>query len=402
MKPDKNKQLMLAAGSKSGQYDIEAPDQWKWVLQNCKDQTEKGMAWVKSKTTAYLHESPFCVDDAGNELEAQHMAAECGWTIGNAKNVLTELNRQGRIRIEKGKRIWYCADIPDAKPAEKGRTKGKTKSCVQMIWTTYQLDSIRNLSEDRQKQLNAKYTACLDWEKHLLADAIAAARNLTEQRKHTILQEYGVPKRRDEKKKRKPESLQLEIKLLSEPTFVHTPEPMSVQTSEKAAYEPKNRSVQSGPSFMSSAATTTEPQESLPSGEINKNLSSSSSVATRPAKPKPKEEERSLYKEFQNTYPKDHQDPKQKRLFEAKPRAAQALIIERLKTVWLNCPRWQDQDGRWIVSSVTFLTADYWTEEPPAALNQKKSAPANAKPSWDEMTEIIEKAKAAEKSAKAS
>ena len=55
MKPDKNKELMLTAGSKTGAYDIEAPDQWRWVMLHANDPLERAMAWVKSKTTAFLH-----------------------------------------------------------------------------------------------------------------------------------------------------------------------------------------------------------------------------------------------------------------------------------------------------------------------------------------------------------
>ena len=97
------------------------------------------MAWIKSKTTAHGHDSPFCVDENGNPFYLRHMAADCGWEEQTARNVVAKLHEQGRARIEtvsnNGKakrgvnRIWYCADVSQAR--EERRTKGDTDNSVQ-------------------------------------------------------------------------------------------------------------------------------------------------------------------------------------------------------------------------------------------------------------------------------
>lgn len=101
--------------------------------------------------------------------------------------------------------------------------------------------------------------------------------------------------------------------------------------------------------------------------------SSAFSVAVAPYQPNAEEEDsRSLYERFKAVYPAAHFDePKAKLLFEGKTLTQQATILERLE-VYLPCPRWQDDNGRWIPLASTWLRS-YDADPPPVV------KPANTK-----------------------
>ena len=126
---DKNTLLMKACGSKTGQWDPEPPDQWKYQMYHG-DAIARVVGWVKSKTTAYSR-SAFAVDEKGKVLTLKHMAADLGWKHQTAINVALEAAQEGLIRIEATAkkdpgRIYLCADIPGI-----GRRKGKLNNSVQ-------------------------------------------------------------------------------------------------------------------------------------------------------------------------------------------------------------------------------------------------------------------------------
>ena len=275
MKPDKNKELMLTAGSKTGAYDIEAPDQWRWVMLHANDPLERAMAWVKSKTTAFRHESPFCVDEHGKPVYVQHLAAEMGWKIHTAQNVLCELESQGRIRLEKGKRIWYCADVPTGNPdddpppplapeEEERRKKSKSRASVQRSWGTYVADFIANLPEEKQPEVFAKLETCVEWRREFFADGMAAMRNIADRVDDTTLREIGIPKKRLPKR-RESKCKWVQIKLFAEPAFVQSSCAEFVQNADSTSYKPETDFVDAR-AVVTSTAAATESAPRSPSG----------------------------------------------------------------------------------------------------------------------------------------
>lgn len=208
MKPDKNKQLMLDAGSTTGAYDIEAPDQWNWVMRHATDPLERAMAWVKSNTTAFRHESPFCVNDQKLPLSYRHLAADMEWADQTAKNILGELQKQGRVKL-KAKRIWYCANVPRAyeksaieteqsegEEPQKGRTIGERKYRVQSTFGAYVADSIGKLPEEKLLECLDEHEAWLPRKRRFFADLMAAGRIETDRHEDNMLLRWGIPKKR--------------------------------------------------------------------------------------------------------------------------------------------------------------------------------------------------------------
>src|SRR5215472_3474374 len=62
MRTKKPSQLMKQMGSRTGQFDPEPPDQWLYVLRHGRGE-EQAIAWIKSKTIAIGHDSPFAIDE---------------------------------------------------------------------------------------------------------------------------------------------------------------------------------------------------------------------------------------------------------------------------------------------------------------------------------------------------
>lgn len=261
MNEHKNKELMLACGSKNGAYDIEAPDQWKWVLNHSKDADEAAMAWVKSKTTAFHHESPYCVDEHGNALYAQHLATDKGWSLQSARNVLCRLASQGRIRLKKGQQIWYCADIPQARGADS--TNG-TNYSVQSYWGTYVVDFIEKLSEEKRAQVEAKTEAFLVWRREFMTEGVAALRAIADRIEDTTLLEIGLPKKRLPKR-REAEAKWVQLDILAQPEFVQSHFGDSVQNGKPDCAESENgpyKTETAALSLLCSATAATTPPSS--------------------------------------------------------------------------------------------------------------------------------------------
>lgn len=289
MKTDKNKELMLACGSKTGRYDIEAPDQWRWILMNSPDLIERTMAWVKSKTTAYLHESPHCVDEHGKALYIPHLAADLECKEQTARNALGTLQSQGRIKFEK-KRIWYCADIPQARAEienseNTGRTKGEKKLPVQSYFFPYIVDFIKELPEKKRQVAETKLNRYIDWRREFLADGMASLRVIADKVEDTTLLEIGVPKKRLTKR-RPEESKWVQLELLQEPDFV--------QSYEFSLHKPEKEFVDARAFRTAATSATTgdtpSPPLAVSSSSISKDAKkkpSSSSLLGDDEKPKP-------------------------------------------------------------------------------------------------------------------
>jgi|GEM_PF-5724927 len=225
---DRNTKLMKEMGSPTGNWNPEAPDQNLFVLNRGKEAILVVAAWVKAHTSERIPGSPFCVDKKGNSVYVEKLAKDTGWTIPTARNELAAAAAAGLCRVEKGKRIWQCADIPLAhQPREKKPPKAKGNTSVQMCWPTQLIDSIEKLPDEKRSWLEAKYGEYLSWKPKFFSDVMAAARVMDERVENNIFSAVGISSKPAEngatKKPRKnahQPSVQLELKLLAEPTFV--------------------------------------------------------------------------------------------------------------------------------------------------------------------------------------
>lgn len=267
-KGDRNRKLMIDMGSKNGAYTPEAPDMWLYVMNHGRDACERALAWVKSCTVAYGRNSAFAIDEHGKQLYIEHLAVALDWKEQTARNVLAELEAQGRVRLDKGK-IWLCAEVPAAHQPSQKRTEDEDPNPVQSYFPSYVADFIEKLPGEKQTAAKQKFIAFAGWRQKFLAEGIASVRGIVDRYEDSICQEIGLVKKRL-KKRREAEPRFLDLRLKTEPNFVQSC--LTVCTDPKSSLsKPKIESVQNGASLLSSEDRK---QKGVPS-------SSSRSVATK-------------------------------------------------------------------------------------------------------------------------
>jgi hypothetical protein len=237
---------MRLMGSKTGRYDPEPPDVNLHALNRMDCAQARLIAWVKSKTVAYGHVSPYCVDEKGNVLTKEHAAGDLGWKVKTVQNELTELVRAGVVRLDAKNgqaRIWLCADIPGARKRvdEDGR-----KSSVQGIFPTYLYDSIKNLPAEKRARIEAKYQEYLDWRPIFFAEGMAKLRAIDEHVEDTVLRSEGLEKKRGPKNALE-EAGQLKLELTELPSFVQGMDESPAQGNGATSYKVKKETVQKTP-----------------------------------------------------------------------------------------------------------------------------------------------------------
>jgi hypothetical protein len=236
----KNKELMLAAGSKDGASDPESPTQILWLFANGAPE-ERFLAWVKLHTI-HMSRSPFCVDEHGKPVYLERAAADLGWTQRNTENVAYRVKAQGRCRVE-NKRIWYRADVPTR------RIEGEQNTFVQNGWSAYLQEIFDQLPAEKRAVLEANKPKFIRWRDGLLADGLAQLRRIVEQVEDSMLEQVGVKKKRY-RKSRTPKNGQLKLELEALPDFVQNATPETVQNPEPVLHNAETGSVQDGASLL--------------------------------------------------------------------------------------------------------------------------------------------------------
>ncbi len=263
-KEGRNSALMRQAGSTTGRYDPESPDQWRYVLENGAP-AERALAWVKSKSIAGSR-SPYCVGENRKPLYIGSLAADLGMAHQTAKNLIATLVKQGRVRLdEQKKRIWYRADVPVAQPENEIKNAGPLKF-VQSTWPPYVVEFIRGLPESDQLEFESRTKAFCDWREDRFAELMGSWRGIVERVEDSMLQSWGTAKKRlrpDGKNRRavrrEADTPQIELALVAVPEFVQstTRELIEfVQNGKNGSHKPESAMVQTGVSLLPSDTDT--------------------------------------------------------------------------------------------------------------------------------------------------
>jgi len=248
-------QLMLAMGSKKG-FDPIPPDQYLTYQDPRYPPDVREWAWMLSKTIRHGYRSPYAVDERGKELRLEDMARDLGMDAGNARHYWRKLELDGRVRKD-GRRL--CVNGSFELPLE---AKEKRSEVCTNLFPPYILKQIKRLAPERQAALFERYGEQQKLETKLLAEAVAGVRSIFDQRKDTILFEFGVKKTR-EKKRRPSESVLVPALLPIVEGYVQTL-PEYEQTSNAGPYNGEAAgeagSVQTPASLLTSELqrTTTE------------------------------------------------------------------------------------------------------------------------------------------------
>jgi hypothetical protein len=301
----KNAELMIAAGSETGNWDPTAPEHWRWQLAHGTDDDEIFLAWVFSKT-CYMSKSPFCVSERGTPLTLKHAAQDLNWTEKKTQAVAARVEGQGRVRLEKGKRVWYRANVPIDETKKASKTDPLTEGSdefVQRSWSSYVYEKYKKAPEELRKRDAANTPLLKTWAENLEADALAAVRVVIAQVEDIMTADIGAPKIRI--KKRPPERARMvQMKLLAEPEFVqsYSTNPLtefvqSAKGDRTNGQNGSNKPESATPSLLSSDTDTDSPSSSALSQvseadqlasalEIDDDVAAQILFATRKAAPK--------------------------------------------------------------------------------------------------------------------
>jgi len=108
--------------------------------------------------------------------------------------------------------------------------------------------------------------------------------------------------------------------------------------------------------------------------------------------PKAEEEDGSLYKKFQENYPKQHFDEAKARAeFKRLEPVARERALARLLDPYLACPRWLDGNGRYIPLASNFLHNREFDAEPPPLIQPMKARHETA--SEDQILEFLQQSR---------
>jgi hypothetical protein len=99
-------------------------------------------------------------------------------------------------------RLFRCGNAkPTARP-EKQPNGHENQSLYRLMWQRYSRAQIEALPASEQQDFTEEYLQLQEWSKGVLADAVAAARRLIEEREQAFLGRFRVERRNGKKRRR--------------------------------------------------------------------------------------------------------------------------------------------------------------------------------------------------------
>jgi hypothetical protein len=257
MKPEHKKDLstlMREMGSTDGRWSPEANDWWLYDLRHARCADTRLFALLKSCTVARRNPKPWATDDNGKPIDYSYIAQRLDWKERTARNEMALLVNQGRVKIDEEGRFCPSADVPLAHLPSDPDAAGDSDSpdtwddFVQSHFSGYLADSVRSLPKTKRESFVSKYSAFAKYRPDVAAEAMAAARLITERYEDNILREFGIPKNRLTKR-RDLELKWLKVEEKSTPDFVQSQEPVCTNP-ETSSYKPESENVQTDASLL--------------------------------------------------------------------------------------------------------------------------------------------------------
>jgi hypothetical protein len=304
-KPESLSRLMKKMGSKSGFFDPIPPDQYKWAMAPDQPPLIRLWGWMCSHTIHGGHRNEYAVNKDRQEAHIEHAAQDLEMDEGNVRRAWREGVERGLWRNgtrEEGKRkLYLCGQVPlfDIHLAT------QKSDCTDLFesYPPYQREAIKALAEDRRRDFLSRATKVAARAKAVLAELVAAGREVIDKEHDTLFREFDIPIIRETHKKKTatPEQIkerqerQARIATLV-PTveqFVQTFE-QSEQTGENGLYEGQSTAVQTPPTLL-----PREPLEKELDGGRSLPIATQSSSENLPSS-----EERSINQQYAPT-PRD-------------------------------------------------------------------------------------------------
>ena len=232
--------LMRQMGSKKG-FDPIPPDQYLHFL-NDRVPLQRMLAYVRAGTIRRGRRSPYCVDEHGQPLTLEQMAATFGWTIGHARKTWAEGEQRGLVRMDDKGRLYLCGSVPLPPPPE---AESDDQENPVQDFPEYLSVQIKQLSKSQLARFEKCYPKFCDLEDRITKDAMALARDLIQKQiAAKFFAQFGLKPRENKKRRETAGQEIVQVSLNELPEEFAQIFDDSVQTENSTLYNAKNGSVQ--------------------------------------------------------------------------------------------------------------------------------------------------------------
>ena len=264
---------MREMGSRA--FDPIPPDNYLYFVHDeSAPPLQRALAWVRAHTIRYGHRSPFCVDEDGNELTLEHMAADFKWSVKHARCTWEDLEDRGLVKLDRHKRLCLKGDtpLPTAPPDDDEDSELDNAKNLYRFFPKYLAKQIQQLSEDARRRLIRDYRVYTKFQDRVKAEVMAKARAIEEEMDAQFFAQFGIEVRRNKKTRENGNNV-VQITLNDMPENVVQVFQNPVQPDSAILYNAKNGAVQDLHPIYTEKTEKTE------------TLSSSSSSVEEPPEP---------------------------------------------------------------------------------------------------------------------
>jgi hypothetical protein len=178
---------------------------------------QRALAWMRAHTIRRGRWKAYAVDEKGEELHIERMAADLGWKVKWAQEVWRRGEEHGMFRRETRfpSRLYLNGKVTRRSTAVKSNGCGDLSRCTTasspLVLPRYIERHIAKWEPDRRAAFLARGERIEQWGREIERDAMAAARAIKDQRKDGLFAEFGLPKMPGSKRREPPKTVQVTV-----------------------------------------------------------------------------------------------------------------------------------------------------------------------------------------------
>jgi hypothetical protein len=232
-------QLMRDLGAT--RWDPTPVDQHDYFLDEIPGESalQRALAWMRAHTIRRGRWKAYAVDEKGQELSIERLAADLGWKVKWAQEVWRVGEGHGLFRRDKQfpSRLYLSGKVTRRTSKLESDGCGKFSRCTP-VSSSFALPSyldrqMANWEPERRAAVVLRMQRQHRWKELVMRDGVAALREITEQHDDSLLRDLGLEKRH-RTKRREPQQT-VRVLLLADPeSQVDNSEPDVVQPPHSA------------------------------------------------------------------------------------------------------------------------------------------------------------------------
>lgn len=168
---------------------------------------QRALAWMRAHTIRRGRSKAYAVDEKGNELHIERLAADLGWKVKWAQEVwrlgeshgLFRRDPQCPLRLYLAGRVpRRASNLPSGGPDGSSRC---TTASSRIVLPSYVERQIAKWDPDRRRAFLERIQIEEQWAREMKRDAMAAVRAVVDQRADSLFDEFGLERRRGTKRR---------------------------------------------------------------------------------------------------------------------------------------------------------------------------------------------------------